>query len=421
MANENKYNDDDKNGKKGGDFKVPPRTWIVWIAIIGGITMLVTFKSHMEMQPGQLSPYDFQQKVNSNLIAQASLNINPQSPLVADIVGAYYKTDDTGKRLNETVPFRTKTLLTDKMQEKLINLPPFEVHEPNQFLLSAVLTVLPIILIAVVIWFIFIRQIKMAGKGALSFGKSKARLLAKERNKTTFKDVAGIDEAIEEVSELVEFLKDPKKLQRLGGRIPKGVLMVGPPGTGKTLLAKAIAGEADAAFFSISGSDFVEMFVGVGASRVRDMFEQARKNTPCLVFIDEIDAVGRSRGHGLGGGNDEREQTLNALLVEMDGFDTQEGIIIIAATNRPDVLDPALLRPGRFDRQVTVNLPDVRGREAILKVHAKNVKLAPAVDLSVIARGTPGYSGAELANLLNEAAMLVASTNRKAVGMEELE
>ncbi len=233
--------------------------------------------------------------------------------------------------------------------------------------------------------------------------------------------MAGIDEAIEEVSELVEFLKDPKKFQRLGGRIPKGILMVGPPGTGKTLLAKAIAGEADAAFFSISGSDFVEMFVGVGASRVRDMFEQARKNTPCLIFIDEIDAVGRSRGHGLGGGNDEREQTLNALLVEMDGFDTQEGIIIIAATNRPDVLDPALLRPGRFDRQITVNLPDVRGREAILKVHAKNVKLSPAVDLSVIARGTPGYSGAELSNLLNEAALLAASTNKKAVSMEELE
>jgi cell division protease FtsH len=220
---------------------------------------------------------------------------------------------------------------------------------------------------------------------------------------------------------LVEFLKDPKKFQRLGGRIPKGVLMIGPPGTGKTLLAKSIAGEADAAFFSISGSDFVEMFVGVGASRVRDMFEQARKNTPCLIFIDEIDAVGRSRGHGLGGGNDEREQTLNALLVEMDGFDTTEGIIIIAATNRPDVLDPALLRPGRFDRQVTVNLPDVRGREAILKVHAKNVKLVPDVDLSVIARGTPGYSGAELANLLNEAALLAAKLNKKAVTMSELE
>jgi cell division protease FtsH len=236
-----------------------------------------------------------------------------------------------------------------------------------------------------------------------------------------FKDVAGIEEAIEEVSEIVEFLKDPKKFQRLGGRIPKGVLMVGPPGTGKTLLAKAIAGEADASFFSISGSDFVEMFVGVGASRVRDMFEQARRATPCLVFIDEIDAVGRSRGHGLGGGNDEREQTLNALLVEMDGFDTQEGIIIIAATNRPDVLDPALMRPGRFDRQVVVNLPDVRGREGILKVHAKNVKLAPDVDLSIIARGTPGYSGAELANLLNEAALLAARLNKKSVGMEELE
>ena len=300
-------------------------------------------------------------------------------------------------------------------------MPQFEPREPNTMLFSFMLSVLPIIVIAALIWFFFIRQIKMAGKGALSFGKSKARLLAKERNKTTFKDVAGIEEAIEEVSELVEFLKDPKKFQRLGGRIPKGVLMIGPPGTGKTLLAKAIAGEADAAFFSISGSDFVEMFVGVGASRVRDMFEQARRNTPCLVFIDEIDAVGRSRGHGLGGGNDEREQTLNALLVEMDGFDTQEGIIIIAATNRPDVLDPALLRPGRFDRQVTVNLPDVRGREAILKVHAKNVKLAPSVDLSVIARGTPGYSGAELANLLNEAALLAASTNKKAVGMEELE
>ena len=303
-------------------------------------------------------------------------------------------------------------------------LPPkgkLEVSETNPMLLNMVWTLAPFLLIGVLFWFFFIRQIKMAGKGALSFGKSKARMLAKERNKIMFKDVAGIEEAIEEVSELVEFLKDPKKFQRLGGRIPKGVLMVGPPGTGKTLLAKAIAGEADASFFSISGSDFVEMFVGVGASRVRDMFEQARRTTPCLVFIDEIDAVGRSRGHGLGGGNDEREQTLNALLVEMDGFDTQEGIIIIAATNRPDVLDPALMRPGRFDRQVVVNLPDVRGREGILKVHAKNVKLMPDVDLSIIARGTPGYSGAELANLLNEAALLAARLNKKAVGMEELE
>ena len=272
--------------------------------------------------------------------------------------------------------------LTKKQLSDLLNKHQnFDAQEPNTMLLSVLWSVLPILIIAALIWFFFIRQIKMAGKGALSFGKSKARMLTKEKNKTTFKDVAGVEEAKEEVSELVEFLKDPKKFQKLGGRIPKGILMVGAPGTGKTLLAKAIAGEADAAFFSISGSDFVEMFVGVGASRVRDMFEQARKNTPCLIFIDEIDAVGRSRGHGLGGGNDEREQTLNALLVEMDGFDTQEGIIIIAATNRPDVLDPALLRPGRFDRQITVNLPDVRGREAILKVHAKNVKLDPIVDL----------------------------------------
>jgi cell division protease FtsH len=297
----------------------------------------------------------------------------------------------------------------------------FRAVENNNVLLQIIIGLLPVAILGGLIYFFFIRQIKAAGRGALSFGKSKARLLSKEKNKTTFKDVAGVEEAKEEVAELVEFLKDPKKFQKLGGRIPKGILMVGPPGTGKTLLAKAIAGEADAAFFSISGSDFVEMFVGVGASRVRDMFEQARKNTPCLIFIDEIDAVGRARGHGLGGGNDEREQTLNALLVEMDGFDTQEGIIIIAATNRPDVLDPALLRPGRFDRQVTVNLPDVRGREAILKVHAKNVKLDGSVDLSVIARGTPGFSGAELANLLNEAALIAASGNKKSIGMKELE
>ena len=263
------------------------------------------------------------------------------------------------------------------MLDKMLASHKFCAVQQSTVLFNLLINIAPFLLMGVLFWFFFIRQIKMAGKGALSFGKSKARMLAKERNKTTFKDVAGIEEAIEEVSELVEFLKDPKKFQRLGGRIPKGVLMVGSPGTGKTLLAKAIAGEADASFFSISGSDFVEMFVGVGASRVRDMFDQARKNVPCLIFIDEIDAVGRSRGVGLGGGNDEREQTLNALLVEMDGFDTQEGIIIIAATNRADVLDPALLRPGRFDRRITVNLPDVRGREAILKVHARNVKLDP--------------------------------------------
>lgn len=271
------------------------------------------------------------------------------------------------------------------------------------------------------LYFLFRQQIKMAGRGALSFGKSKAKMLNTDRNKVTFKDIAGCDEAKEEVWELVEFLKDPKKFQRLGGKIPKGILMVGSPGTGKTLLAKGIAGEADVPFFSISGSDFVEMFVGVGASRVRDMFEQGRKSAPCLIFIDEIDAVGRHRGHGLGGGHDEREQTLNALLVEMDGFDTQEGVIIIAATNRPDVLDPALLRPGRFDRQVTVGLPDVKGREEILKVHAKKVKMSAEVDLGVIARGTPGYSGAELANVINEAALLAARKGLKAITQADLE
>ncbi|MBX7211800.1 MAG: ATP-dependent zinc metalloprotease FtsH [Verrucomicrobiaceae bacterium] len=286
---------------------------------------------------------------------------------------------------------------------------------------SLLITFLPLLLVLGLIYFLVRQQIRSAGRGALSFGKSRARLLSQDRNKVTFKDVAGVEEAKEEVQELVEFLKDPKKFQRLGGKIPKGVLMVGSPGTGKTLLAKAIAGEADVPFFSISGSDFVEMFVGVGASRVRDMFEQGKKNAPCLIFIDEIDAVGRHRGHGLGGGHDEREQTLNALLVEMDGFDTQEGIIIIAATNRPDVLDPALLRPGRFDRQVMVALPDVKGREEILRVHSKKVKLGEDADLSKIARGTPGFSGAELANLINEAALLAARRDLKAIGNAELE
>ncbi len=422
MSDDNRLSEDNGNSKKGGEFRVPPRTWIVWIIILGAFLLLMLFKGRVPAQNEVLTQYRFRQMVESNQVAVATINYSAQNPFLTEVSGKYYKDGNRENNAAENLmPFRTKVRLTQKLEEKLNELPQFEVREVNTVLLNVIWSLLPILVIATLVWFFFVRQIKMAGKGALSFGKSKARLLAKEKNKTTFKDVAGIDEAIDEVSELVEFLKDPKKFQRLGGRIPKGILMVGPPGTGKTLLAKAIAGEADAAFFSISGSDFVEMFVGVGASRVRDMFEQARKNTPCLIFIDEIDAVGRSRGHGLGGGNDEREQTLNALLVEMDGFDTQEGIIIIAATNRPDVLDPALLRPGRFDRQLTVNLPDVRGREAILKVHAKNVKLSPSVDLSVIARGTPGYSGAELANLLNEAALLAASTNKKAVGMEELE
>lgn len=276
----------------------------------------------------------------------------------------------------------------------------------------------------IVFWLYLMRQMMQGGgggRGALSFGKSRARLMSEDQIKVTFADVAGVDEAKDEVSELVDFLRDPSKFQRLGGRIPRGVLMVGPPGTGKTLLARAIAGEAKVPFFSISGSDFVEMFVGVGASRVRDMFEQAKKSAPCIIFIDEIDAVGRHRGAGLGGGHDEREQTLNQLLVEMDGFEGTEGVIVIAATNRPDVLDPALLRPGRFDRQVVVPLPDVRGREQILKVHMRKLPLGDDVDASIIARGTPGFSGADLANLTNEAALFAARANRRTVGMSEFE
>jgi cell division protease FtsH len=280
---------------------------------------------------------------------------------------------------------------------------------------------LPIMVFLLVLFLLFNAQAKIGGGGAFGFGKSRARMAAKEKNGTTLKDVAGAEEAKDEVGEIVDFLRDPKKFQALGGRIPKGILMVGAPGTGKTLLARAIAGEAGVPFYAISGSDFVEMFVGVGASRVRDMFEQARKNAPCLIFIDEIDAVGRHRGHGVGGGHDEREQTLNALLVEMDGFDAQDGVIIMAATNRPDVLDPALLRPGRFDRQVTVNLPDVRGREAILSVHGKKVRLEEGVDLGLLARGTPGYSGAELANVINEAALMAARKGLAGVTMKELE
>jgi cell division protease FtsH len=271
------------------------------------------------------------------------------------------------------------------------------------------------------VWIFFMRQMQGGGAKALSFGKARARLVSEKQNKVTFQDVAGVDEAKEELREIIDFLKDPQKFQKLGGKIPKGVLLVGPPGTGKTLLAKAIAGEANVPFFSISGSDFVEMFVGVGASRVRDLFEQGKKHAPCIIFMDEIDAVGRHRGAGLGGGHDEREQTLNQLLVEMDGFETNEGVILIAATNRPDVLDPALLRPGRFDRQVVVPRPDVKGREEILRVHARRVPLAPDVELKTLARGTPGFSGADLANLVNEAALLAARPNKKLVEMIDFE
>jgi len=339
------------------------------------------------------------------------------------LVGAMKKTpvvqiDEKAKLL----PFKVAVPIVAMADEVANLLGENAVYErDSDYLRTAIFTFLPVLLLILLLFFLFRQQMKAAGRGAMSFGKSKARMLTMDRNKVTFKDVAGIQEAKEELWEIVEFLRDPRKFQKLGGSIPKGVLMVGAPGTGKTLLARAIAGEADVPFFSISGSDFVEMFVGVGASRVRDMFEQGKKHAPCLIFIDEIDAVGRHRGHGLGGGHDEREQTLNQLLVEMDGFDTQEGVILIAATNRPDVLDPALLRPGRFDRQVTVDLPDVKGREEILRVHVRKIKLASGVDLGVIARGTPGFSGAELANLINEAALLAARRGLSAVTLDELE
>ena len=308
--------------------------------------------------------------------------------------------------------------LTKELRDKgvLINVKEVTRADWINFLLTAA----PIFLL-VGFWIIMMRQMQAGGNKALSFGKSRARLLTAQQKKATFKDVAGIDEAKEELQEIIEFLKDPQKFQKLGGRIPKGVLLVGPPGTGKTLLARAIAGEANVPFFSISGSDFVEMFVGVGASRVRDLFEQGKKNAPCIIFIDEIDAVGRHRGAGLGGGHDEREQTLNALLVEMDGFESNEGVILIAATNRPDVLDPALLRPGRFDRRVVVPRPDIKGREEILRVHTRRVPISDDVDLSLIARGTPGFSGADLANLVNEAALWAARQSRKTVAMADFE
>jgi cell division protease FtsH len=297
----------------------------------------------------------------------------------------------------------------------------FDLKDPqSNYLVQALMSLGPFVLI-IAVWFFFMRQMQAGGNKAMSFGKSRARLLSMQQKKITFKDVAGVDEAKEELKEIIEYLREPAKFQKLGGRIPKGVLLVGPPGTGKTLLARAVAGEANVPFFSISGSDFVEMFVGVGASRVRDLFEQGKKNAPCIIFIDEIDAVGRHRGAGLGGGHDEREQTLNQLLVEMDGFESNDGVILVAATNRPDVLDPALLRPGRFDRRVVVGLPDVRGREEILRVHVKKVPIADDVNLNVLARGTPGFSGADLANMVNEAALSAARMNRKQVVMYDCE
>ena len=324
-----------------------------------------------------------------------------------------------GSAFTTMVPLNDQTMWTT-FREHDVNVTVAKKDDGMSPLLNVLVSWFPMLLL-IAVWVFFLRQMQSGGGKAMGFGKSRAKLLTERQGRVTFEDVAGVDEAKEDLKEIVDFLKDPQKFQRLGGRIPKGVLLVGPPGTGKTLLARAIAGEANVPFFTISGSDFVEMFVGVGASRVRDMFEQAKKNAPCLVFIDEIDAVGRHRGAGLGGGNDEREQTLNQLLVEMDGFEANEGVILIAATNRPDVLDPALLRPGRFDREIVVPNPDLAGREKILRVHMRKVPLAPDVDPKVIARGTPGFSGADLANLVNEAALLAARRGKRVVSMSELE
>ena len=386
------------------------RTLMFWVCIIAGLMVLLSMWSKSaNMGKDKEIPYsDLFSAVKAQQVADAEvqggdlhghMKASPKEQFHTH-VGEHYE------------PLEAAFLTTDAHFSKK--------PEQNNYLLQALISIGPFILL-IGIWFFFMRQMQAGGNKAMSFGKSRARLLSMQQKKITFKDVAGVDEAKEELKEIIEYLREPAKFQKLGGRIPKGVLLVGPPGTGKTLLARAVAGEANVPFFSISGSDFVEMFVGVGASRVRDLFEQGKKNAPCIIFIDEIDAVGRHRGAGLGGGHDEREQTLNQLLVEMDGFESNDGVILVAATNRPDVLDPALLRPGRFDRRVVVGLPDVRGREEILGVHVKKVPVSDDTNLNVLARGTPGFSGADLANMVNEAALSAARMNRKQVTMYDFE
>ena len=401
--------------------RFPSKVWMVWLPISAGIAFLLWRFPGRFTSPATLKIQEVVEYAEQGQITQGYIRPDPSGGRDWALITGETKdpvlVSDTGK----TKLFRAEGRLTDAYLERLQKSQVFNEIRATTVMTQILYNILPFVIVIGLLYFLFVRQLRQAGRGALSFGKSRAKLLTRDRERLTFADVAGCDEAKEEVAEVVEFLKDPKKFQKIGGRIPKGILMVGPPGTGKTLLAKAIAGEADVPFFSISGSDFVEMFVGVGASRVRDMFEQGRKNAPCLIFIDEIDAVGRQRGAGLGGGNDEREQTLNSMLAEMDGFDTTEGVIIIAATNRPDVLDSALLRPGRFDRHVYIDLPDIVGREQILRVHARRLAIAEDVDLNVLARGTPGLSGADLANLLNEAALLAARRGKKRVDMQDVE
>ena len=403
--------------------RFPLKVSLIWLSILAAVLLLYYFNPSRSTTPAELKIQQVIELAGEEQIASGVIRSNSSYGLRNGVVITGKLKDATLDAPNgeKTAEFRAAGSLTETNLETLQRTKVFDEPPVSNGFASFMLNFLPIILIIGLLYFLFVRQIRQAGRGAMNFGKSRAKMLARDRDKVTFGEVAGCDEAKEEVSEVVEFLRDPKKFQKMGGKIPKGLLLVGPPGTGKTLLAKAVAGEADVPFFSISGSDFVEMFVGVGASRVRDMFEQGRKNAPCIIFIDEIDAVGRQRGAGLGGGNDEREQTLNSMLVEMDGFDTTEGVIIIAATNRADVLDQALLRPGRFDRQVYVDLPDLVGREQILRVHARKITLSDDVNLNVIARGTPGLSGADLANLLNEAALLAARRNKKKVEMIDVD
>ncbi|MFN0088630.1 MAG: ATP-dependent zinc metalloprotease FtsH [Blastocatellia bacterium] len=386
------------------------RQVIFWVVIIGGAILLYrVFNNPSGSQPQQMAYSELVKAVDAGEVQSASIEkekiggkLNSGKAYITELSNEFVARD-------LAAAMNTKGVKVD-----------FKTSTSSGMILQMVIFYAPFVLI-IAFWIFMLRQMQSGGNKALSFGKSRAKLLSNQQKRVTFKDVAGVEEAKEELQEIIEFLKEPQKFQKLGGRIPKGVLMMGPPGTGKTLLARAIAGEANVPFFSISGSDFVEMFVGVGASRVRDLFEQGKKNAPCIIFIDEIDAVGRHRGAGLGGGHDEREQTLNQLLVEMDGFESNDGVILIASTNRPDVLDPALLRPGRFDRRVVVNRPDVRGREGILSVHTRKIPLGEDVEISVIARGTPGFTGADLANLVNEAALNAARYNKKVVAMHDFE
>ena len=381
--------------------------WAIIVFLAMGLYNMFKSPQNTSSQNNNITFSKFLEEVDNGRVVQVNIQGN-------SIEGVY----SNGKNFNTYSP--NDPNLIEKLTERGVTISASPIDEKMPSLLGVLLSWFPMLLL-IGVWIFFMRQMQGGKGGAMGFGRSKAKLMTDVRRKVSFNDVAGIDEAREEVEEVVEFLRNPKKFMKLGGKIPKGVLLVGSPGTGKTLLARAIAGEADVPFFTISGSDFVEMFVGVGASRVRDMFEQGKKNAPCIIFIDELDAVGRSRGAGLGGGNDEREQTLNQILVEMDGFETNDGVIIIAATNRPDVLDPALLRPGRFDRQVIVPLPDIVGRGKILKIHSKKISIGPDVKLKTVAKGTPGFSGADLANLVNEAALLAARRNKRIVTMQEFE